>query len=194
MGLSFSLDDEQKAFLGRQARLSIETFLAGDAEARPLWPGPECSKSHDGLPLSRNLGSFVTLTIDGNLRGCIGTIIGQEPLYLNVWRMARQAAFSDPRFPPLTEAEWPHTDLEISVLDEPTLCPDPEKIEIGRDGLILTYNGRSGVFLPQVPVEQHWNRREYLDHLCLKAGVPVGSWQKPGAILYWYEALAFPGW
>lgn len=192
MALSFNLDAEQQAFLCRQARLSIESVLTGDAEARPLWPDPECSDGHDGLPLSRNLGSFVTLSINKALRGCIGTIIAHEPLHLNVWHMARQAAFKDPRFPPLTENEWTRTEMEISVLDQPSLCPDLERIEIGRDGLIMTYQGRSGVFLPQVPVEQGWNREQYLDNLCLKAGVPVGSWRKPETIIYWYQAQVFP--
>lgn len=192
MALSFNLDAEQKAFLGRQARLAIETVLSGDTEARPLWPDPECSDGHSGLPLSQELGSFVTLTLNNSLRGCIGTIVAHEPLYLNVWHMARQAAFNDPRFPPLTATEWPQASIEISVLDQPTRCPDPNQIEIGRDGLILSYNGRNGVFLPQVPIEQGWNREQYLDNLCLKAGVPQGSWRKPEAVLYWYQALVFP--
>lgn len=191
MALSFNLDKEQQAFLCRQAKLAIESALAGEAGARPLWPDPECSASHDGLPLSRELGSFVTLSIDHNLRGCIGTIVGHEPLYMNVWNMARQAAFNDPRFPPLTASEWPATSMEISVLDQPEHCKDLNQIEIGRDGLIMTFQGRSGVFLPQVPVEQGWNREEYLDHLCLKAGVPAGSWRSPEAIVYWYQAQVF---
>lgn len=192
MALSFHLDDEQKAFLSRQAHLAIDSVLTNDAEAKPLWPGPECAGPGDGLVLSSDLGSFVTLTLDHDLRGCIGTIVGHEPLYLNVWNMARQAAFNDPRFPPLTASEWSGVSMEISVLDQPTLCHNWEEIVIGRDGLILSCHGRNGVFLPQVPVEQGWNREQYLDHLCLKAGVPVGSWRLPDAVLYWYQALVFP--
>lgn len=192
MGLSFTLDNAQKDFLGRQARLAIESVLTNDTNAKPLLPGPECAEAGNGLPLSRDLGSFVTLSEYGNLRGCIGTIIAHEPLYLNVWNMARQAAFNDPRFPALRAAEWPQVSMEISVLDQPTKCSDPDQIVIGRDGLILSYMGRTGVFLPQVPVEQGWNRDQYLNHLCQKAGVPKGSWQMPGAELYWYQALVFP--
>lgn len=192
MALSFHLDDEQKAFLSRQAHLAIDSVLEGNGDAKPLWPGPECAEHGDGLVLSRALGSFVTLTLGGNLRGCIGTIIGHEPLYLNVWNMARQAAFNDPRFPPVTSAEWHRIKMEISVLDQPSLCQDWQQIVIGRDGLILSYQGRNGVFLPQVPVEQGWNREQYLDNLCLKAGVPVGSWRQPEAVLYSYQALVFP--
>lgn len=192
MSLSFTLDDAQKQFLGRQAELAIHSVLANDPQARPLLPDPDCTACQTGFTLNRELGSFVTLTLHHRLRGCIGTIIGQEPLYLNVWNMARAAAFNDPRFPPLQQSEWPQIAIEISVLDAPSPCPNPDKIEIGRDGLILTYQGRSGVFLPQVPVEQGWNRQQYLDHLCIKAGVPTGSWRQPGAQLFWYQALAFP--
>lgn len=194
MPLSFDLDQAEKEFLARQARAAIQTALEGDM-AQPQEPTPvavgECARREENSALNRDLGSFVTLTIQGNLRGCIGTIIGREPLWLNVWNMARAAAFQDPRFPPLRAAEWPNVHMEISVLDQPSPCPDPAKIEIGRDGLILQYQGHSGVFLPQVPVEQGWDVNQYLDHLCLKAGVPRGSWQKPGAVLYWYQALVF---
>lgn len=187
MPLSFSLTDPQKKFLCRQAALAIDTGLTRQANAAPLEPFEAPSDS----PLLRDLGAFVTLSHNGSLRGCIGTIIAHEPLWLNVWKMARAAAFDDPRFPPLTAAEWSRTSYEISVLDQPTPCTDPQKIKIGRDGLILSYQGLTGVFLPQVPVEQGWDREAYLDNLCRKAGVPFGSWKKPEARLFWYEALVF---
>lgn len=186
MPLSFSLDESEKNFLLAQAARAIETSLAGDADAQPIKPEVAADSA-----LLRDLGSFVTLERNHALRGCIGTIIAREPLWRNVWNMARAAAFSDPRFPPLAAGEWNGLDMEISVLDQPAPCPDPSRIEIGRDGLILQYAGHSGVFLPQVPVEQGWDLRQYLDNLCRKAGVPAGSWQKPGAALFWYQALVF---
>lgn len=186
MSLSFSLSDAEKTFLGDQAKKAIESRLFDLADVEPARPG------ENETILRRDLGSFVTLTLNGQLRGCIGTIVASEPLFLNVWRMARSAAFNDPRFPPLTRNEWGPLAMEISVLDAPSPCPNPDEIEIGRDGLILQCRGRSGVFLPQVPVEQGWSRREYLDHLCAKAGVPVGAWREPQARLYWYQALVFP--
>lgn len=192
MALSFDLDQTQKDFLGRQAILAIESVLNDDRNARPLLPDPESGKSENALVLERDLGSFVTLNEGGALRGCIGTIIAREPLYLNVWNMARAAAFNDPRFPPLQAGEWGQVKMEISVLDQPTRCPDVDQIVIGRDGLILSYQGRSGVFLPQVPVEQGWNLDQYLNNLCFKAGVPAGSWNRPGAEIFWYQALVFP--
>lgn len=189
MPLSFDLTDAEKRYLCKQAKSAIESALANDTKAAPL--SPEEAALGDSAVLQRNLGSFVTLEEKGHLRGCIGTIVGREPLWLNVWNMARQAAFHDPRFYPVTAAEWPDCEFEISVLDEPTLCPTPEEIEIGRDGLILQYQGHSGVFLPQVPVEQGWNRQQYLERLCQKANLPQGSWKKPGAMLYWFQALVF---
>ena len=161
-----------------RAAIADRLGLTAPRSARPPW-------------LDAPGASFVTLTTDGRLRGCIGTIVGREPLYLNLWRMARAAAFEDPRFPSLTLREWAGAALHISVLDELTPCPDPEAIEVGRHGLALQYLGHSGVFLPQVPVEQGWDRLSYLEHLCAKAGLPGGSWRAPGARLFWYEALVF---
>lgn len=196
VSLSFSLDDADKAWLGHLARQSIAQAIlpaqgAGQARgvaaalASPQRPEP------GGPALRRALGSFVTITLRGQLRGCIGSIVGTEPLEENVWRMARAAALEDPRFPPLTPGEWAQAQLDISVLDELSPCPDPARIEVGKHGLALQYGGRSGVFLPQVPVEQGWDRNAYLDHLCAKAGVPAGTWRLPGARLFWYEALVF---
>ncbi|MDR1777470.1 MAG: AmmeMemoRadiSam system protein A [Desulfovibrio sp.] len=186
MPLSFTLEEKDKACLAALAKQSIQSAFDG-ASAAPELPTTFAGDS----PLRRNLGVFVTLSLRGRLRGCIGAIIGREPLYINVWRMARAAAFEDGRFRPLTPDEWRNCEVDISVLDELTPCPDPEKVEIGRHGLVLQYGGRSGVFLPQVPVEQGWDRLRYLDHLCLKAGVPPGAWRKPEARLYWYEAFVF---
>lgn len=191
MGISFTLTDAEKNFLSRLARMSIEAGLVG--KAVDAIPSPAETLDRPQGPLRRHLGAFVTISINNALRGCIGSIVGQEPLYVNVWRMAASAAFSDPRFPPLTLAEWrSDVKLDISVLDELTLCPSPEAVEVGRHGLVLQYQNQSGVFLPQVPVEQGWDRLAYLEHLCSKAGLPKDSWQQPGARLFWFEALVFP--
>lgn len=188
MSIAFSLSESEQKFLSRQARMSIEAGLAGKDVADI--PQPPDQFPPDS-PLRRPLGAFVTLKIGTNLRGCIGNIVGREPLYATVWHMARSAAFADPRFPALTLAEWPGVSLDISVLDELSPCPNPEAVEVGRHGLVLVYEGRSGVFLPQVPVEQGWDRLAYLDNLCLKAGVAPGVWKLPGAQLFWYEATVF---
>ena len=189
MSASFVLPEAEKAFLSRQARMSIEAGLAGKSVEDIPQPSAAMFEPHSAL--FRTLGAFVTLHMSGNLRGCIGNIIGREPLYATVWNMAQAAAFEDPRFPPLCLSEWPRVNLDISVLDELTACPNPQAVEVGRHGLVLQYAGRSGVFLPQVPVEQGWDRLAYMDNLCHKAGLPMGSWKQPGAQLFWYEAVVF---
>lgn len=187
MPLSFDLLPAERELLSQLAHQSIETYLAGNRS--PVSPSDSVKKSQT---LQRSLGGFVTLYMDGQLRGCIGHIVGSGPLYATIWDMARAAAFQDPRFHPLRAAEWPHVHMEISVLDELTPCPSVDEIEIGRHGLLLQYRGHSGVFLPQVPVDQGWDLYAYLKHLCLKAGVHDKAWQEADAHLYWYEALVFP--
>lgn len=180
--------DEQN-FLGQIARASIEYGLR---EKRP--PKPEDLPTvpfDETSAVFAHLGAFVTLTQRGALRGCIGNMIGRGVLWMTVARMAFAAAFQDYRFPQLQTQEWSVTKMEISVLGPLSLCPNPEAIEIGRHGLMLSYGQHSGVFLPQVPVEQGWDRLTYLQNLCLKAGLPLGTWQKPDAQLYWYEAFVF---
>lgn len=186
MAERFELSEKERHYLGEVAHWGVLCGISGK-EPNPA----ELPKPPEG-PLRHEMGSFVTLTLNGNLRGCIGTIVPYEPLYCNVARMAYAAAFQDPRFPPLTHAEWERTRMEISVLSPMRPCPDPEQIEVGRHGLVLRLDGRTGVFLPKVPVEQGWDRISYLENLCRKAGLPAGSWHAPEAELYWYEALTFP--
>ncbi|CAK7007742.1 MAG: hypothetical protein DESF_00297 [Desulfovibrio sp.] len=190
MGTSFNLTDAEKNFLSRQARMSIEAGLLGKTVA--TIPEPPESLRRAQAPLLRPLGAFVTITLHRALRGCIGNIVGREPLYKGVWHLASAAAFSDPRFSPLTLDEWRKAELDISVLGALDPCPDPEKIKVGVHGLVLQWQGHSGVFLPQVPVDQGWNRLEYLDNLCLKANLPSGSWKNAGVELFCFEAFVFP--
>lgn len=186
MALSFDLTGAQEEFLSEQALTAIDSVLHGDTAASPRRPSPT------DTVLNSTLGAFVTLQKNGQLRGCIGRFYGHNPLWLNVWEMARAAAFEDPRFPALSAREWPEITMDISVLDAPTPCTNPSEIAVGRDGLILQAYGRSGVFLPQVPVEQGWDLEQYLFHLCLKAGLPPDTWQKPEARLFSYQAKVFP--
>jgi AmmeMemoRadiSam system protein A len=182
---AFSLTDSEKNALCGLARWGILRGLAGG-----LPDGKEIPRPPGGM-LHEPLGCFVTLKRGGRLRGCIGTIVPHEPLYRNAARMGHAAAFQDRRFPPLGRGELKDLELELSVLGPITPCPDPEKIEIGRHGLLLRMGGGSGVFLPKVPLEQGWDRPAYLENLCRKAGLPSGSWKSPDARLFWYEALVF---
>jgi AmmeMemoRadiSam system protein A len=183
--IDFSLSDDERASLSALACRAIEDELAGRKQPDIAASAPKQAA------LRAPAGAFVTLHSQGRLRGCIGSLLPREPLYATVSHMARAAAFQDPRFPPLRQEEWPGVSVEISVLSPPTRCPDPKLIEIGRHGLVLVRLGRSGVFLPQVPVEQGWDRKRYLEGLCGKAGLPPGSWKQPDAELYWFEAFVF---
>jgi AmmeMemoRadiSam system protein A len=185
MSTNFTLTDQEKRALCELAHWGIVCGFTGK-----LPDGPDISAPSEGT-LREKLGSFVTLKRAGHLRGCIGTIMPQEELYRNVARMGFASAFQDRRFPPLRREELDDTEIEVSVLGPITPCPDPEQIEVGRHGLLLRLGGRSGVFLPKVPVEQGWDRLAYLENLCRKAGLPGGSWKDPKAQLFWYEALVF---
>ena len=173
--------DEQKTIL-KLARETIESKLFS-------LPPPG---HNDDIPLlAQVLGVFVTLTdLDHNLRGCIGNIIGQVPLKQGVCNMALAAAFSDPRFQSVSALEWPGISIEISILSN--LFPiRPEEVVTGVHGLLLSCSGRHGVFLPQVAPEQGWNRLEFLEGLCRKAGLPAGTWQHPEAKLEAFTAFVF---
>jgi uncharacterized protein len=134
-------------------------------------------------------GAFVTLHKDGQLRGCIGYIEPCASLRDTIRDMAVAAAFSDPRFPKLEASEFEGMDVEISILS-PIFPIKAESVEVGIHGLIVSLGGRRGLLLPQVPVEQGWDRVYFLQHTCLKAGLPTDAWQH-GAKLEAFTACVF---
>jgi len=140
--------------------------------------------------MERPQGAFVTLKKRGQLRGCIGHMAEDCALGQTVGAMAIQAAVNDPRFRPVTLAELAELEIEISVLTPWKAISAAEDIVVGRDGVVLIKDGKSAVFLPQVATENGWGHREMLDNLCLKAGLPAGSWKK-GAKLYVFQADVF---
>ena len=172
--------DERKGLLAL-ARRSIEWYLK--AGVNPL-----CR--HVGAAAVRRQGAFVTLKKRGDLRGCIGHMSEDMPLARAVSGMALMAAFQDERFRPVTYDELKDIEIEISALTPFQRVPDANSIKVGRDGVVLRKGGRSAVFLPQVAPEQGWTRDEMLDHLCLKAGLPEGSW-KQGAEFSTFQAEVF---
>jgi AmmeMemoRadiSam system protein B/AmmeMemoRadiSam system protein A len=135
-------------------------------------------------------GAFVTITIGGELRGCIGTFREDTPLFRTVAQMAVAAAREDPRFPPLTAAELPKIHVEISALTPMKPVADVREIEVGRHGLYITKGFNSGVLLPQVATEYGWDRTTFLEQTCRKAGLPKNAWQE-GAKILSFEAEVF---
>ena len=138
------------------------------------------------IPLARNFpsrldfpqGAFVTLRKNGELRGCIGHMSQDMELDKTIEAMALEAAFNDPRFPPVQLGEVKNLEIEISVLTPMKPINKSEEIVVGRDGVLLSKAGRSAVFLPQVATENHWDRAEMLDNLCVKAGLASGCWRR----------------
>ncbi len=139
--------------------------------------------------LGEKRGAFTTLHILGRLRGCIGHVTAQHSLYRTVAETAQAAAFEDPRFAPVTEAEAPNLAIEISVLS-PMVPIRAEEVVVGRHGLLVSLGNRRGLLLPQVPVEWGWDRETFLAQTCLKAGLSAEAWRQ-GADLQAFTAEVF---
>jgi AmmeMemoRadiSam system protein A len=138
---------------------------------------------------------FVTLTEDGTLRGCIGSIEPYRPLRDDVRHNARAAAFADPRFPPLTADELPRVRIEVSLLSPREALRPGSRAEVlaqlrpGVDGVVLSHGRHRGVFLPQV-WEQVPVPERFLERLVAKAGLPSGWWH-PGALVERFTVTAW---
>jgi AmmeMemoRadiSam system protein A len=189
--MDFTLNDEERRTLLADAREAIAAELEKRAPCYRRSEELERAIREGRSALGRPCGAFVTLHKDGDLRGCIGRMNAATPLEETVKIMAIEAAFHDPRFPPVKRGELEDCDIEISALSPMEICPDPRQVKVGVHGLSLNYAGRSGVLLPQVPLEQGWNLDEYLDYICLKAGVPPKTWERPDADLFTFTAIVF---
>ena len=193
--MNFSITEQEKKALLAEAREAIAAKLEGRQPQYRREPSLQKAVTEGVSALAKPCGAFVTLhSSDGRgrkLRGCIGRMGAASPLEKTVRGMAVEAAFSDPRFPPLEASELSRIDIEISVLSPMEPCADPYSVKVGLHGLYLTHRGRGGVLLPQVPVEQGWNQDEYLDYICVKAGLPPRSYEAPGAELYTFTAVVF---
>jgi AmmeMemoRadiSam system protein A len=186
------LTKAQQQELLKLARMTITTYLQTGYM-------PEYETEDTGLILPA--GAFVTLrSHDGpiqdnlalpkrSLRGCIGHIQADTPLYQVVQTMAVASATSDPRLPPLRLEEVDGVHIEISVLSSFYPVSDIQQVQLGVHGLMLVQGGRRGLLLPQVPLERGWDRNEFLEHLCLKAGLPTDCWDQ--STLYAFTTVVF---
>ena len=175
------MDAEDRRFLLELARTTIAAGLCD----RPL-PSP----TPDSAILLETRGAFVTLKIDGALRGCIGHVIGVAPLWRGVRDNAVAAAFDDPRFPPLTADELERSHIDISVLT-PLCRSSAEEVVVGRHGILIESGAARGLLLPQVATEYGWDRETFLDHTCRKAGLEPGCWRRPETTISTFSAEVF---
>ena len=177
----FSLSKEEKSELLRLARRTVETYVAEKKVVPYETTDPN---------LLAERGAFVTLKKRGELRGCIGFIEPVAPLCETVIQTAIYAASEDPRFTPVTPEELKDLEYEISVLTPLKKIDDPKSVQVGKHGLVIAMGRNRGILLPQVPVENNWDREMFLDQACLKAGLPPDAWKK-GAEISVFEAIVF---
>jgi len=178
----FSLNDSERRELLQGARRSVEAAVK-HTEYLPATPNDRA--------LLQERGVFVTVTKKGELRGCIGYVMPLKPLYQAVAEVAQAAALEDPRFPPVTAKELDQLEYEISVLSSFRRLLDVKQIEIGRHGLLMRRGSKEGVLLPQVAVQQHWDRHIFLEQAALKADLPAQAWRDDDTDIFTFSALVF---
>ncbi|OGD18571.1 MAG: AMMECR1 domain-containing protein [Candidatus Aminicenantes bacterium RBG_16_63_16] len=180
MGGNPLIPDEERVCLELARRAIAHYFKTGGHLRTPIKTGT----------LKEKRGAFVTLTVDGELRGCIGYPLPVKLLDETIIKMAVAAASHDTRFAPLLPEEMDRLRIEISVLGLPEPVTSPMDVEVGRHGIIVSKGSNRGLLLPQVPVEHAWDRETYLRHGCLKAGLGPDEWRK-GAKIEVFTAQVF---
>lgn len=176
-------NDEQKKKLLGIARASIQSYLK---------TGKKMEVRESDPVLAKPMGAFVTLHEHGQLRGCIGNLVGEAPLYLTVRDMAVESAVADPRFAPVAPQELNDIEIEISVLSPMKKISSPDEIQMGVHGVLVRRGGYGGVYLPQVAVETGWSKEEFLSSLCAhKAGLSPDAWKDKETDIYVFTAEVF---
>lgn len=154
------------------AQQKIILIYARELLKARLTHGPEPRLDLGAELLEQKRGIFVTLKCHGRLRGCIGHILGFEPLGKSIRAMTLAAAFEDPRFPPLGLSELASVKIHISLLTEPAPVKSYKDIRTGTDGIIVTHGWKKGVYLPEVATETGWDRKTFFESCALeKAGL-----------------------
>jgi hypothetical protein len=179
----FSLTSREKDALMKIARTSVETAVRD----RKMY-----LVGSTGFPrLEEARGAFVTLKEHGELRGCIGYITPMKSLAETVRDVAAYAALEDSRFTPVTTQELPLLEYEVSVMSPLRRVLDVKGIKVGKHGLIMKQGEIEGILLPQVPVEEHWDRDTFIEETCLKAGLPRQAWKDDDTDIFMFTALVF---
>ena len=165
--------------------------LARRAVAGQVGAGPTVSEVPDHAPFQRPAAAFVTLRKHGELRGCIGTLRYDRPLWQVVRDMAVRAASADPRFSPVRREELNALTVEVSVLSEPAPLEHVDDLRVGEHGVIVGRGRSSGLLLPQVAPEHGWDALQLLGHTCRKAGLPMDAWRDAETELQVFSAEVF---
>jgi AmmeMemoRadiSam system protein A len=176
------LNDQEKQYLLNLVRTTIISFLENNKN-------PETEPISDKM--NAKFGVFVSLHKEGKLRGCIGYIEGIDSLYKAVMNMAKSAAFHDPRFPTVSLDEVEELEIEISVLSPIKKIKVVEEIQVGEHGLIIQKGPYRGLLLPQVATDWGWEREEFLEQTCRKAGLPTDAWQDTQTEIFTFSAEIF---
>jgi AmmeMemoRadiSam system protein B/AmmeMemoRadiSam system protein A len=179
----FSLSEPEKSELLALARKSVEYVVQ---EKYAYEPPASASAT-----LNQERGAFTTLKESGELRGCIGYTSAAKPLYITVRDTATLAAMRDPRFSPVSASELPKLEYEISVLSPLRRVTDVQQIKVGQHGLLMKNGDSEGLLLPQVPVEQKWDRQTFLEQTCRKAGMQPNCWMDEDTDIFSFTAVVF---
>ena len=179
----FSLSEPEKSELLALARKSVEYVVQEKYAYEP--------PSNASATLNQEHGAFTTLKKSGVLRGCIGYTSAEKPLYITVRDTATLAAMRDPRFSPVTASELPSLQYEISVMSPLRRVTDIQQIKVGQHGLLMKNGDSEGILLPQVPVEQGWDRNTFLEQTCAKAGMRSGCWRDEDTDIFSFTAVVF---
>jgi AmmeMemoRadiSam system protein A len=171
---------------GRESLRAIARDAVERAARAQDWVAPRDVPAE----LERSAGAFVSLKQRGRLRGCIGRVAADLPVWRAVAVVARAAALDDPRFLPLGPDELDATEIEVSVLGPLRRVAGPAEITLGVDGLLIRKSGRAGLLLPQVATELGLDVERFLDETCLKAGLARGAWRE-GAEIHAFNAEVF---
>lgn len=181
-GTESGLTRQQKKQLLQVARETIKKVTAGE---------PRPSYTFDDPLFQQERGAFVTIHKKGDLRGCIGYVRAIKPLLETIMEMAEAAALHDPRFHPVQPDEVKDLDIEISVLTPLRKIEKVDEIQVGVHGLMLEKGLSSGLLLPQVATEYNWDRKTFLEHTCLKAGLDRDAWKDKNTQIYIFSADVF---
>jgi hypothetical protein len=177
-----SLNESERELLRTTVRRSLEHAIKG-----AKIPCPEAPTAR----LREKRGVFVCLKQRGELRGCVGYVRPFKPLIEAVWEMAESAALRDHRFIPVEPKEVDRLEIEITVISPLKRITNPDHVLVSRHGLVVTRGHQIGVLLPQVPVENEWDRDTFLAETCIKAGLDPQAWKDPDTTLEIFTAEIF---